>query len=317
MGGDWRRSHSEVKQIVTRTLIILNPHAAGGRAGKIWNEIEPLLRENLGELVVATTQHPDEVPQYLDKMRGSDIRRVISVGGDGTNHALINALADFNKRYPDMPAMIYGSLPLGTGRDWARSRNTPLDLTSAVQWVASASPRPTDVGLVDMDGRHEHFLNIASVGVSGKVAERVNNAPARRPWTFIQATVQTLIDQPPPVMRILLDGELWYEGKTYIVAVANGTTFGHGMKIAPQARSDDGLFDVVLVQGVSRPHILSALWRVYLGNHLNSPYVHFGRAKAVEITSAAGVLSMELDGEPAAGKHLHFQVQPGMLAVLG
>src|SRR5699024_3582932 len=119
-------------------------------------------------------------------------------------------------------------------------------------------PTPTDIGLLTFDGQREHFLNIASVGAGGEVATRVNRVRRRRPWTFLLSTVQTLLQHTPQRMQVMLDGVPWYDGRSYIVAVANGSTFGHGMKIAPQAEVRDGLFDVVLVEGVSRVKVLSA-----------------------------------------------------------
>src|SRR5215471_1474594 len=100
------------------TLIILNPHAGGGRAGKLWTQIEPMLWEELGELVVAVTQRPEEVAGHLDKAQAAGLTRVIAIGGDGTNHALINELVRLNKQYPAEPLITFGNLPLGTGQDW-------------------------------------------------------------------------------------------------------------------------------------------------------------------------------------------------------
>jgi diacylglycerol kinase family enzyme len=168
---------------VSETLIILNPHAAGGRAGQLWKKIEPLLWERLGELVIAVTDHPEEVAQHLDKAYASGLTRVISIGGDGTNNSLVNALARLNQQHPDGPPMVYGQLPIGTGRDWARSRGIPLDIHQATEWIASASPRPTDVGLVRFheQGRQQYFLNIASTGLGGDVDTRVLRIRQRRP----------------------------------------------------------------------------------------------------------------------------------------
>jgi diacylglycerol kinase family enzyme len=86
---------------MSKTLVILNPYAGSGRAGRVWKELEPLLWEQLGELVVAITQHPEDVAQHLDKAYAVDIRRVIAIGGDGTNHILVNALAALNAQHPD------------------------------------------------------------------------------------------------------------------------------------------------------------------------------------------------------------------------
>jgi diacylglycerol kinase (ATP) len=301
---------------MSKTLIILNPHAGSGRAGRVWTELEPLLWETLGELVVAITQHPEEVAQHLDKAHASGLTRVISIGGDGTNHALVNALADLNERHPDGPKMIYGNLPIGSGRDWARFKGIPFDIRRAARWIAEAQPQPTDIGLLTFDHRREHFLNIASVGLSGEVDRRVNNIPVRRPWTFLQSTIAAILSHQPERMQVILDDKEWYEGTAYLVAVANGTTFGRGMKIAPDAQTDDGLFDVVLVEGVSRPRILSALYRVYNGSHLTHPAVRFARASQVHIRGLSGQVGLDLDGEHAVGHDLTFKMRSGLLHML-
>ncbi len=300
----------------SRTLIILNPHAAGGRAGKVWKDLEPLLWQELGELMVAVTQHPAEVAEHLDKAHAVGIRRVVSIGGDGTNHALVNALAGQNETLAPEDRMIYGTLPVGTGRDWARGAGIPTrDLKQAAEWIARAQPKPLDLGKVEAGSHAEYFLNIASAGLGGEVAKRVNRQSTRRPWTFLGATVQTILQYRPGPMTVKLDGENWYDGGAFALVVANGTTFGHGMKIAPNAHPDDGLFDVVLVKNASRATILTALRRVYSATHLTHPAVQHARAQQVEVQSA-DKLGMELDGEPMDGQSITFLVQPGILNVL-
>jgi len=81
-----------------KTLIILNPHAGSGRAGRLWSKIEPLLWQELGELVVAVTQRPEEIAPHLESARAAGLTRVIAIGGDGTNHSLVNELVRLNQR---------------------------------------------------------------------------------------------------------------------------------------------------------------------------------------------------------------------------
>lgn len=302
---------------MSKTLIILNPHAGGGTAGRLWQEVEPLLWEALGELIVAVTEAPQEVAQHLDKAQAIGVRRVVSIGGDGTNHALINALAALNQRNPNSEPMIYGNLPIGTGRDWARGQGVPYNnLKAAAAWIANAQPQPTDIGKLTHESGSEYFLNIASAGIGGEVAQRINRLKQRRPWSFVTATLSTIVTEKPPAMQITLDGQPWYDGRAYVVAIANGTTFGHGMKIAPNALQHDGLFDVVLVEGVSRLTILAAFQRVFMGTHLTHPAVRSARAAEVRVQSPAGALGIELDGEPLSAHDLTFRVQPGLLRIL-
>jgi YegS/Rv2252/BmrU family lipid kinase len=306
------------------TLIILNPHAGSGRAGKLWSKIEPLLWQELGELVIAVTQHPEEVATHLDKARAAGLTRVIAIGGDGTNHALVNELIRLNRSDPSGPQMTFGCLPIGTGRDWARTLGIPFTPADAVRWIKSAHPSPLDAGELVTEQANgatatRHFLNIASVGISGMITSQINQLIERRPWTFYRATVEALLRYRPPHMTIRLDGMLWYEGEAYIVAIANGRTFGHGMKIAPNADYGDGMFDVVLVEGMPRTRILAALNTVYSGTHLKRSDVHIQRARVAEVEcsgGSVGPLSLELDGENAVGNKLRFEVLPGALSTL-
>jgi len=119
----------------------------------------------------------------------------------------------------------------------------------------------------------------------------------------------------PEKVSIGLDGASWYDGKAYLLAVANGSTFGRGMLIAPQAKANDGLFDVILVKSMSRPRILLAFEQVYRGAHLTHPKVQHAKAQLVSIHTPAP-LRFELDGETFAGSTLDFAIQPGLLRML-
>ncbi len=314
----------QMNPTLDKTLIILNPHAGSGRAGRLWERIEPLLWTALGELVVAITQHPEEVAEHLDKARAAGLTRVIAIGGDGTNHALVNSLMRLNATDPAAPHMTFGCLPIGTGHDWARALGIPDSPEAAVRWIASAQPTPLDVGRITFSAQGQadhpvvrHFLNVASGGIGGMVDQRVNQQPHRYPWTFLSATVRALLTYVPQAMTVRLDGADWYEGRAYIVAVANGQMFGHGMRVAPDARYNDGQFDVVLVEGMPRTRILSALYTVYAGTHIRRSDVHVARAKTVEITLPnSAILGLDLDGEPARGTDIRFEVLPGALYTL-
>jgi YegS/Rv2252/BmrU family lipid kinase len=299
-----------------KTLIILNPHAGSGRAGRLWTQIEPILWRELGELVVAITQRPEDVAVHLDKARAAGLTKVIAIGGDGTNHAIVNELVRLNREQPDAPKMTFGCLPIGTGQDWARSFGIPLDPVKAVSWIKGAHPVPFDIGHVSTNVIDYHFLNIASMGISGEIARRVNMQRRRWPWSFYQKTLEALLWYKTPNITVKLDGKSWYNGKAYVVAVANGTSFGHGMQIAPNADSSDGLFDVVLLEGIPRWKAIPALSTVYSGEHVKRSDVHVGRARVVEVESSDGKLPMELDGEQESGGPVRFEVLPGILPIL-
>ena len=297
------------------TLVIVNPAAGGGRAGRLWHRLEPLMYETFGDLVVAITERPGDVAEHIEMAHGAGWRRVIAVGGDGTSHALVNALLTLDTGTPDADPMVFGQLPVGTGLDFARSLHIPSKPADAIRWLASAKPRPVDVGHLTTAGSEIHFLNISSAGVSGDVVRRVGDG-RRYPWTFWLASLQGLLRHNKREVRVLLDGKLWYEGRVWLVVVANGAWFGRGMAIAPDARIDDGLFDVVLVKDASRLTAVRAFNTVYSGKHLEREEVELRRGKQVEIEVLNGAIPIDLDGEPADGNRLTFSVKPGALHML-
>jgi YegS/Rv2252/BmrU family lipid kinase len=300
------------------TLIIVNPHAAGGRAERIFRRIESRLVKDFGRFVVAVTERPEDVASRLDAAAQARISRLIAVGGDGTNHVVLNALA----QRPELK-MAFGSIPVGTGRDWSRALGVPPTPAEAVDWLARARPFPCDLGKAEYldaknDGRPSArvFLNIASAGVSGEVDARVNRARRRSSLTFLRATLATLVQYKPQRITVLCDGKEFYSGRSYLLAVANGRCFGRGMWIAPHALIDDGLFDVVLVEGMSRPRILLALRTVFSGKHIERGDVRSARAASVEVHSEDGPLSLDFDGEEGLGQSLRFTLLPAAVNML-
>jgi len=306
---EWRRT-----SVITPTLLIVNPYAGGGRAGLIWQRHEPDIRRLLGDLLVNITQRVEELPDVIGGAVEEGIRRVVAIGGDGTNHTVLNALMQHHNAEPLLP-FVYGVIPAGTGRDFARGLGLPLKPVQAIQQLAHAHPRPIDIGHVRYDDNAAYFLNISSAGISNDVVQRVDCGP-RRPWTFLHAAVTSLLHYDPEPMRIWLDDELFWDDDVYIVVVANGTTFAQGMQIAPQARVDDGLFDVVVVERMPRLEILSQLRLAYSGAHIHHPKVHIRRARHVRIQSDGRQLGMDLDGEPAQGREMVYTVRPQALTLL-
>lgn len=300
-----------------KTLLILNPHSGGGRAGKIFRHIEEGLMRKLGDYLVAITHHPNAVERYLDMVAQVGIERVIALGGDGTNFAILNALA----RRPEKH-LIFGTVPMGTGRDWARSLGIPVDPFAAERWLEKVVPFSCDLGKVEYSDINTGktlsriFLNVASTGISRDVINRVNRARKRTATTFFTSTVKSLIKYKGQRVTIECDGKNFFEGPSLMLAVANGRSFGRGMWIAPTALLNDGLFDVVVVEGMPRTRAILALPSLYAGTHLRRPDVHATRARTVTIRSSDGPIDLDLDGEEALGEEATFTLMPEAIRVL-
>jgi YegS/Rv2252/BmrU family lipid kinase len=301
-----------------RSLIIVNANACGGKAVAVYKGIESRVAEVFGDLTVAISERPEDVGRHLDAAAAAGVDLVIAFGGDGTNHSVVNALVE----RPGLEAA-FGSFPVGTGTDWARALGIPTDPGGALDWLMRARPVSCDLGRLEFADPQNRdspatriFLNISSAGVSGAIVARVNRLRRRTSLTFLRTTVAALLKFKPQRITVECDGDRFFEGPSYLLAVANGRFFGRGMRVAPDARVDDGLFEVVLVEGMPRGRILLALRTVFSGRHLLRKDVHHRRAASVRVHSDDGPLCLDLDGEEALGQDLHYVVMPGALRVL-
>jgi YegS/Rv2252/BmrU family lipid kinase len=206
-------------------------------------------------------------------------------------------------------------LPSGTGEDFGSSHGIPSRFDDAVQVVLDGDTRLIDVGRVELaGGRSRLFANVGSVGMSGAVARRANTmtkALGGRATFFYALTREFLAWQNTPV-TVELDDGVRREGPMHDVIVANGRYHGGGMKLAPEARQDDGLFEVVTIGDVTKLDFLTTAPKLYSGRYLSHPKVELLRSPSVVI-SAAEPLPLEVDGEPIGSTPARFEVVPSAL----
>ena len=300
---------------MAKTLFIVNPNA--GRTRAVWREIEPKLGMWLSDYRTVMTRSPEDVIDTLDQARMDEIDRIITVGGDGTNKVMVNAIMEHRTKFPDHD-LIFGSIPAGTGRDFARGVGLPLKTIKAAEYVLTeAQAQWIDLGVAEFDNEKHYFLNAANAGIANDVALRVERSN-KRPWTFLVSVISSLAGYQPETVRITLDGEQWFEGNIYVMAVANGRSIGQGILIAPDAIIDDGYFDVVIAEEMPFFDLVKAFPSIYTGKHITHPKVKVQRAKQIEIVSPMNQkIGMDLDGEPSDGATgIRYEIIPSALQML-
>lgn len=298
-----------------KTLFIVNPNA--GRVRKTWKELKPRLDEWVNDYTVVMTHFPEDVTECLAQSSVTDTEQIISVGGDGTNKFMINALMQHRREHPDHE-VVFGSIPAGTGRDFARGVGLPLDTIQAAEYVLTqAEPKPIDIGLAKFAGEEHYFLNVSNVGIANDVAQRVERT-SKRPWAFLWSVISALTRYQPERVQIDLDGEFWYEGNIYVVGIANGKSIGQGILIAPDAVVDDGYFDVVVAEQMPTLELMRVFPSIYSGTHITHPKVKVKRAKHVRITNPYGDnIGLDLDGEPSDGASIMtYDIMPKAIQML-
>jgi diacylglycerol kinase (ATP) len=305
-----------------RTVVMVNPFSQGGRTKERWPKMERIIRDQIGPFETLMTSAPREATTLTREAlrQGADL--VVAVGGDGTINEVVNGFFEGDR--PLRPESAFGILSAGTGGDFVRTLGIPRELESAARLLHQVPARPLDVGRLcytSADGKEtvRHFINIASFGISGLVDRYVNQSKKSFGGTlsFAWATLKAGARYENAEVLISFDGGTPRRGLIYNVAVANGRYFGGGMKVAPGARLDDGLFDIVTISDIHFSDLLLRGADIYSGRHLKNPKVKVIRARRVEaepLRKGSEVL-LEVDGEQVGRLPARFEVIPAGLLV--
>jgi YegS/Rv2252/BmrU family lipid kinase len=306
--------------VALRTLVVVNPASGGGAARRRFERALPRLRDVLGECDVAWTGAPRDAERIAREGVRAGVERIVVAGGDGTMSEVVSGLlAAGLGGYVELAL-----LPLGTGGDLRRTLALPADMGGALAAIARGERTALDAGrvsYVDRSGRDavSYFANIASLGISGLTTELVNHAPKALGGrlSFLFGTLRSIASYRAAPVALRVDGDLVHEGPLVLAAAANGRFFGGGMEVAPRARPDDGLLDVVAIPGFGKLRLLSELPRIYRGSHLDVPGVVWRRGAFVEAEPLGEPPWVEIDGEPLGRLPARIEVLPKALTVVG
>ena len=311
-----------------RTAFIVNPSSDGGRTGADWPRIERKLRRALGPIdVFETTQRGDGTTLAAAALaKGAEL--VVAVGGDGTLGEVVGGFFASSRSLAT-----FAFLQRGTGGDFQRTaggaRNE--DALCAALVEPAVHTRAIDVGRVTYeahDGRRasRYFLNLASFGIGGLFDAMLN--ASRKTLRGRAATtltgVRALYAYRHQTVRLSLDDGPARTVRIHNVAVCNGRFYGGGQHIAPDARLDDGLFDVVLLGDLGLAEKLGFAQRIFAAKHLDLRKVEVARARRVvaqavpETDGALGTrddtpVLLDVDGEQPGRLPAIFEVVPGAL----
>jgi YegS/Rv2252/BmrU family lipid kinase len=302
------------------TVVIVNPSSRSGRTGARLSELKSLLRTHVGVFDFALTRGPGDATDLTRAALSAGAERILVAGGDGTlNEVLNGVLAEDREVRPEL-----GILPMGTGRDFARVLKLGTDLEQAIVRLARGTRRRVDAGRVAFMGQDgaqpsRCFLNIASFGLTGESAlwlEERGRAGKRGKLSYATSGLVGLAKYGAPEVTLRADGELMFQGRLTLGAIANGQYFAGGMHVAPSARVDDCMFDVVVVPHMPLLQSLAEFPRLMRGTHVNNQQVLVRRARSVEAHSA-GKVWIEADGEPIGTLPARFELLEGAITLCG
>jgi YegS/Rv2252/BmrU family lipid kinase len=299
-------------------LIIVNPRSGRGISQQQWASSAVVIRDHFGPFECRFTQDSGDAAKIAEEEAKNGRRLLIAMGGDGTISEVANGLLRSGMD------SVLGILPAGTGSDFRRTLGISSDLHRAAKNLKAADTRRMDVGhlvFVNHSGRPEerYFVNMASFGMSGKVAMRANRSTKLLGggFTYAAATLSTLLSYTRPEVILSIDEQEALRLRILTVCVANGPTFGGGMRIAPDAKLNDGLFDVTMIGAMKTMQILLQSHRLYSGDLRGLEKVAMRRARKLKAQPAenGSEVLLEVDGETPGRLPASFEILPAALRI--
>jgi diacylglycerol kinase (ATP) len=293
-------------------LVILN--GVSRKKKLFYRRIHPLLKQNF-DAEVWETQHAGHAEQLASQGVAKGFNIILSAGGDGTMHQVINGVMQHDK------ATLVGLIPLGSGNDTARALGAILDPKIIIDCIEQRRTRLIDVGSVTArDGSgtpvKRYFINECSIGMGPEVVRRLNEGGRSLgpSLMYLKSIITTFLTNKPEALRIEADGFSW-SGKSRVTAIANGKAFGHGIYIAPNSSVSDGLLNLFIAANPSLMRFLMLLQALKRPAESKDRCLTYRTSKRIKVTSDKA-LPVEADGEPIGFLPLTCEVAPRKLNFL-
>ena len=288
-----------------RVAVVFNASAGNKRLA-----INRLDGAGVGELLarhgveadVFTSNSEEEAKQYIDRALRDGARTLVVAGGDGTIGMVATELLGTD--------VALGILPMGTVMNIPRMLGLPTDLEAAADIIGAGASRLIDVG----EANGMTFYETASVGMNATIFRQVDRIQEGKYGGFFTAMVNAFRYRPAR-MTIELDGGQQVHSRALMVTVGNGPYMGLGMTVAPNARLDDGLFDVQIFRHFSKLELIRHLGSIAFGRRRYSPHVRRERSAWVRIEGARP-LPIRADSNALGATPLECRVKPAALRVM-
>ena len=273
-------------------ILIANPISGKGKAKTVAEQAHTALTAANHNGQVKLTTGTKDAKRFAQDAVSNGIRWVIVCGGDGTLHEVVNGIAT-------VPDVTLGLIPCGRGNDLATAIRIPRKPQHAIQTLLTGTTKSIDLGRVRSENGSEHyFTTITTCGYDTEVSRRAaaRTTPFSGTASYVYAAVATLSDYECPFVRI--EGDFGsYEGPILLAATGSTSSYGGGFKIVPNARFDDGLFDVCIIRTVPSSTVLRLMVTLFWGGHVSHPAVEIHRTRSLKIETDPPVM-LFADGEP-------------------
>jgi diacylglycerol kinase (ATP) len=263
-----------------KLLLVANPCAGHGRAGRLLAEVGATCRELGLDVDTRLTEHPGHATEIIESENLAPFDGVVATGGDGTVFEAVNGLF----RNPAGPAIAFGVLPMGTGNSFSRDLGLERgQVREALELVAGGATRKVDVGQCRTGDRELYYLNILGLGFVSDVTATAAKLKLLGNASYTVGVVYRTAFLGTFGIRLELDDGVIEREATFL-EISN-SRYTADFLMAPEAKIDDGLLDVTLLGKISRRRLLRLFPTVFKGTHVQYPEVETFTARSIKVIS--------------------------------
>lgn len=297
-------------------FVVVNPEASIGKSGKDWPLIKQILIKEGIEFVDTLTEYPRHAIEIVrDAIVEKGFRKFISVGGDGTNNEVINGI--FGQTQVPTTDITMAVIPIGTGNDWRRTFDIPLEYDKVVKIIKVGHLFAHDIGKLtyynDGNPQTRYFLNAAGTGLDEMVCQSTNTMKQQGKggtFRYLISLVKCMLKYKITHIQLTIDDKLVFDDGILNLSLGNCRYNGGGMMTMPNAVPNDGLFDVTVIKKVSMLKFAANVKNVYDGSFINKiDEVKTFRGRKIKIVSIPPhSLKVETEGESLNNSPFDFEM---------
>jgi YegS/Rv2252/BmrU family lipid kinase len=287
-------------------FIIANPTAGNKVFNKQWKEIKTQLSLNNISYSFAFTAFSKHEIELVQQAIQKGFRKIISVGGDGTLHHVVNGI--MIQRYVKTSDITIGVIPLGTGNDWIKTYNIPNNIENAIEIIHHKKTILQDIGVLETtDNKLHYFVNVAGLGFDGYVIYKLNNFKKFGAIGYLLAGINSLLSYNTSKFKIFVDDKI-IETNSLLTIVGICKYAGGGLQFTNNVDPADGLFDITIAKNLKIITILFNINKLFTGSLYKLKEISTYKSSKITIESSNTTTYIQADGELIGTNKVSFSV---------
>ena len=275
-------------------FIIANPTSGNRNFSKKWKKIKQLLNSKNINYSFAFTQHSKHEIELVDTAILRGFRKIISVGGDGTLHNVVNGV--MLQTYVKTSNITVGVIPLGTGNDWIKTYNIANSIEKAIEIIHNKKTILQDIGVLTTDNKTTYFNNVAGLGYDGYIVNKLKSLKKFGSISYTLAGIYGLLFYKKSKFKIIFSNKN-IETKCLMTVIGICKFSGGGMQFTKDVNTKDGLLDIAIYKDIGFWDLIINLPKLYSGEIVHHKKVANYKTKEITINPQNSKPFIQADGE--------------------